>query len=31
VNAVPAVCAAQPGIRTSVELPQIVATLGDPR
>ncbi len=28
VNAVPFVCAAPPGIRTSVELPQIVATLG---
>ena len=27
VNAVPAVCAAAPGIRTSIELPQIVATL----
>jgi hypothetical protein len=28
VNAVPYVCAAPPGIRTSVELPQIVARLG---
>jgi len=28
VNAVPVVCAAEPGIRTSVELPQIIATLG---
>jgi 4-hydroxy-tetrahydrodipicolinate reductase len=28
VNAVPYVCAAAPGIRTSVELPQIIATLG---
>ena len=28
VNAVPAVCAAPPGILTSVELPQIVARLG---
>jgi 4-hydroxy-tetrahydrodipicolinate reductase len=28
VNAVPAVCAAAPGIRTSVELPQIVPVLG---
>lgn len=27
VNAVPAVCAAEPGIRTSVELPQIISTL----
>ena len=27
VNAVPYVCAAPPGIRTSVELPQIIATL----
>jgi hypothetical protein len=27
VNAVSAVCAAEPGIRTSVELPQIIATL----
>ena len=27
VNAVPAVCAAAPGIRTSVELPQIIASL----
>jgi 4-hydroxy-tetrahydrodipicolinate reductase len=30
VNAVAVVCAAQPGIRTTVELPQIVATLSDP-
>jgi 4-hydroxy-tetrahydrodipicolinate reductase len=29
VNAVPVVCAAAPGIRTSVDLPQIIATLGD--
>jgi 4-hydroxy-tetrahydrodipicolinate reductase len=28
VNAVPVVCAAAPGIRTSVELPQVIATLG---
>jgi 2,4-diaminopentanoate dehydrogenase len=28
VNAVPAVCAAAPGIRSSLDLPQIVATLG---
>ncbi len=28
VNAVPYVCAAAPGIRTSVELPQIIARLG---
>ncbi|SEG85034.1 4-hydroxy-tetrahydrodipicolinate reductase [Thermomonospora echinospora] len=28
VNAVPFVCAAAPGIRTSVDLPQIIATLG---
>jgi 4-hydroxy-tetrahydrodipicolinate reductase len=28
VNAVPVVCAAEPGIRTTVELPQIIATLG---
>jgi 4-hydroxy-tetrahydrodipicolinate reductase len=28
VNAVPYVCAAQPGIRTTVELPQVIATLG---
>lgn len=28
VNAVPVVCAAAPGIRTSVELPQIIARLG---
>lgn len=28
VNAVPAVCAAPPGIRTSADLPQIVAVLG---
>jgi 2,4-diaminopentanoate dehydrogenase len=28
VNAVPFVCAAPPGIRTSVDLPQIIATLG---
>jgi 4-hydroxy-tetrahydrodipicolinate reductase len=29
VNAVPDVCAAAPGIRTSVELPQIIASLRD--
>jgi 4-hydroxy-tetrahydrodipicolinate reductase len=28
VNAVPVVCAAAPGIRTSVELPQVIATRG---
>lgn len=28
VNAIPYVCAAEPGIRTSVDLPQIVANLG---
>lgn len=28
VNAVPAVCAAAPGIRTTSDLPQIVARLG---
>jgi 2,4-diaminopentanoate dehydrogenase len=28
VNAVPVVCAAAPGIRTTVDLPQVVATLG---
>ena len=28
VNAVPVVCAAPPGIRTTVDLPQVVATLG---
>jgi 2,4-diaminopentanoate dehydrogenase len=28
VNAVPAVCAATPGIRSTLDLPQIVATLG---
>ena len=28
VNAVPLVCAAEPGIRTSIELPPIVARLG---
>jgi len=28
VNAVPVVCAAAPGIRTSVDLPQVIATLG---
>jgi 4-hydroxy-tetrahydrodipicolinate reductase len=31
VNAVPAVCAAAPGIRTTVDLPTIVADLGQPR
>jgi 2,4-diaminopentanoate dehydrogenase len=29
VNAVPFVCAAAPGIRTTVDLPQIIATLGE--
>lgn len=28
VNAVPCVCAAEPGIRTTIELPQIIASLG---
>ena len=28
VNTVPAVCAAAPGIRSSLDLPQIVATFG---
>lgn len=28
VNAVPVVCAAAPGIRTSIDLPQVIATLG---
>jgi hypothetical protein len=28
VNAIPAVCAAEPGIRTIVDLPQVVANLG---
>jgi hypothetical protein len=28
VNAVPAVCAADPGIRTTVDLPQVIARLG---
>jgi 2,4-diaminopentanoate dehydrogenase len=28
VNAVPVVCAAAPGIRTTVDLPQVIATLG---
>jgi 4-hydroxy-tetrahydrodipicolinate reductase len=31
VNAVPVVCAAPPGIRTTVELPQVVADLGPGR
>jgi len=30
VNAVPVVCAAAPGIRTTVDLPQIIAALGRP-
>jgi 4-hydroxy-tetrahydrodipicolinate reductase len=30
INAVAVVCAASPGIRTTVDLPQIIATLGDP-
>jgi 4-hydroxy-tetrahydrodipicolinate reductase len=29
VNAVAVVCGAAPGIRTTVDLPQVVATLGD--
>ena len=29
VNAVPVVCAAAPGIRTTVDLPQVIARLGD--
>ena len=29
VNAVPVVCAAEPGIRTTVDLPQIIARLGE--
>jgi 4-hydroxy-tetrahydrodipicolinate reductase len=29
VNAVPLVCAAAPGIRTTVDLPQVIATLSD--
>jgi 4-hydroxy-tetrahydrodipicolinate reductase len=29
VNAVPAVCAAQPGIRTTIDLPQVIANLSD--
>ena len=28
INAVPVVCAAAPGIRTSVDLPQVIAHLG---
>ncbi len=28
VNAVPVVCEAAPGIRTTVDLPQVVASLG---
>jgi 4-hydroxy-tetrahydrodipicolinate reductase len=28
VNAIPYVCAAEPGIRTTIDLPQIVANLG---
>jgi 4-hydroxy-tetrahydrodipicolinate reductase len=28
VNAVPVVCAAAPGIRTTVDLPQVIANLG---
>jgi 4-hydroxy-tetrahydrodipicolinate reductase len=30
VNAVPLVCAAEPGIRTTADLPQVVARLGRP-
>ena len=29
VNAVAVVCAAAPGIRTTVDLPQVIATLAD--
>jgi 4-hydroxy-tetrahydrodipicolinate reductase len=29
VNAVPVVCAAAPGIRTTIDLPQVIARLGD--
>jgi 4-hydroxy-tetrahydrodipicolinate reductase len=29
VNAVPVVCAATPGIRTTVDLPQIIGSLGE--
>lgn len=29
VNAVPFVCAAEPGIRSTLDLPQIVATMTD--
>jgi 4-hydroxy-tetrahydrodipicolinate reductase len=29
VNAVPVVCAAEPGIRTTVDLPQVIARLGE--
>jgi 4-hydroxy-tetrahydrodipicolinate reductase len=29
VNAIPYVCAAEPGIRTTVDLPQVIARLGD--
>jgi hypothetical protein len=28
LNAVPAVCAAEPGIRTTADLPQVIADLG---
>ena len=30
VNAVPVVCRAAPGIRTTVDLPQVIGTLRDP-
>jgi hypothetical protein len=30
INAIPYVCAAAPGIRTTVDLPQIIADLGEP-
>ena len=30
VNAVPVVCEAAPGIRTTVDLPQVIGTLRDP-
>jgi 4-hydroxy-tetrahydrodipicolinate reductase len=29
VNAVPVVCGAEPGIRTTVDLPQVIARLGE--
>jgi 4-hydroxy-tetrahydrodipicolinate reductase len=30
INAIPYVCAAAPGIRTTVDLPQIIADLSEP-